>query len=289
MDTILYFYPLKHETSKTAIKCKVTESQFPIYHLVKIGMPPRAVSLLQDTFEEARAKEENYRTKAQKEPLHKRENCSRKLENLKFWNIFARRKQKKAWEMQRQELLDFIFKQWGESCNSFCVCQSPITYFNKWQFTDYREEKWVDYLMQNGNLLHYVILGNASCLWEVLPKYAKRMKSLKFFLRESEFNEELQELLEFLFEEYGLAADTHFLEGDAGYRKLPVLGALPCNILDFSGDEKVFFQGAPPGSVWLDFDGSEEKRRRFELRGSAVHYFSLMKEWKTAIQFYTES
>ncbi|MCM1326156.1 MAG: hypothetical protein NC094_02455 [Bacteroidales bacterium] len=289
MDTILYFYPLKHETSKTAIQCKVTESQFPIYHLVKIGMPPGAVSLLQDTFEEAKAKERNSGTEVQKESLHKKENSPKKLENLKFWNPFARRKQKKEWEMRRQELLDSIFKLWGESCSSYCVCQPPITYFDKWKFTDYREEKWADYLMRYGSWSHYVVLGNAPCLGTLLPKYVKKMKSLRLFLKESEFDEGLEEVLDLLFEEYGLAADIQFLEEDAGYKKLPIFGAFPCNVLDFSGEEKVLFRAAAPGSVWLDFDGLEEKRRRSELRGSAVHYFSLVKEWKTAIQFCTES
>lgn len=280
MDTILYFYPLKHETSKTTIKCKVTKSQFPIYYLVKIGMPPRAVSLLQDTFEEAKAKEENHRAKAQKEPQHKKGNSSGKLENLKFWNAFARRKQRKEWEMQRQELLDSIFKLWGESCSSYCVCQPPITYFDKWKFTDYREEKWADYLMHYGSWCHYVVLGNAPCLRVLLPRYVNKMKSLRLFLKESEFDEELEEVLDLLFEEYGLTADIHFLEENAGYKKLPPFGVFPCNVLDFSREEKVFFQSAVPESIWLDFDGMEEKRRRFENRSAKVSYFSLQKEWK---------
>lgn len=248
------------------------EYKFPIYRLIKVGLTKEAISLLQENFEEAAERE------------------SAALSGfLGFLSFFARRKRKKEWEKQREELLHDIFELWGEPCSSFCVCQNPITYFNKWQFTDYREAKWVDYLIQNGNLFRYVILGNAPCLWEVLPKYAKRMKSLRFFLRESEFNEELQELLEFLLEEYGLAADIHFLEETASYKKLPLLGNLPCNIWDFSGDEKASGEAAPPDSIWLDFDGLEEKRRRFELRRVRVHYFSLVKEWKTAIQFCTES
>lgn len=280
MDTILYFYPLKHETSKTAIKCKVTKSQFPIYHLVKIGMPPRAVSLLQDTLEEAKEKERNSGTEVQKELLHKKENRTKKLENLKFWNVFARRKQRKEWEMQRQELLDFIFKQWGESCSSYCVCQPPITYFDKWKFTDYREEKWADYLMRYGSWCHYVVLGNAPCLRVLLPKYVKKMKSLRLFLKESEFDEELEEVLDLMFEEYGLAADIQFLEESTGYKKLPAFGVFPCNVLDFSREEKADFQSAAPESIWIDFDGMEEKRRRFESRSAKVSYFSLQKEWK---------
>lgn len=261
MDTILYFYPVRKGTSKSASGFCRKEYHFSAYRLVKVGLTANAISLLQEDFAEER-------------------------DIVKRW---LQRKRKREWERQKNELLQSIFELWGEPCNSFCVCQSPVTYFNKWQFTDYREEKWVDYLMKNGNLLHYAILGNAPCLREVLPKYAKGMKSLRFFLKESEFNEELEGLLEYLFEEYGLAADVHFLEEEAGYKKLSVLGAQPCNILDFSGEEKVSCQAAPPGSIWLDFDGLEEKRRRFELRAAQVHYFSLIKEWKFAMQFCTES
>lgn len=233
-------------------------------------MPPRAVSLLQDTFEEAEGQK---RTPKEGAGL-------KKMQGFSFLGFLGNRKRKKEWEMQRKELLDSIFKLWGESCSSYCVCQHPITYFDKWKFTDYREEKWVDYLMHYGTWCHYVVLGNAPCLRTVLPKYVKKMKSLRLFLKESEFDEELEELLDLLFEEYGLTADIQFLEENNGYNKLPALGVLPCNILDFSGEEKVSCWSAAPESIWIDFDGMEEKRRRFENRGGKVDYFSLQKEWK---------
>lgn len=273
MDTILYFYPLKHETSRTATECKVAECQFPIYHLIKIGLTPKAISLLQETFEEARERERIQ--KAQ-------ENKGNKGKPRRFglFGAIGSRRRKKEWEKQRDELLKSVFQLWGEPCSSYCVCQSPITYFDKWKFTDYREEKWVDYLMRYGTWAHYVILGNTPCLTEVLPRYVKGMKSLRLFLRENEFDEALEELLDMLFEEYGLAPDIHFLEENTGYRKLPAFGALPCNILDFSREEKVNCQSVPPDSIWIDFDALEEKRRRFESRGARIHYFSLQKEWK---------
>lgn len=274
MDTILYFYPLRHETSQAASGCKWAEYQFSIYRLIKIGLTPKAISLLQDTFEEAK---EQGRTEWRGKAPNRKER-----RRFKAFDVFGlgRRKRRKEWERQREELLQSIFRLWGESCSSYCVCQSPITYFNKWQFMDYREEKWVDYLMCHGTWAHYVILGNAPCLLEVLPKYAKGMKSLRLFLTEREFDEELELLLELLFEEYGLAADIQFLEENTGYRKLPAFGGLPCNVLDFSKEEKVSYQSAVPDSIWIDFDAMEEKRRRFENRGARVCYFSLAKEWK---------
>lgn len=279
MDTILYFYPIRQGVSWPASEFCWKEYKFPIYRLVKVGLTADAISLLQEAFEEGRG-QGKAEWMGQNPKKHGR---------FKAFAVFGDRRKKKEWEKQRAELLHAIFGLWGEPCNSFCVCQNPVTYFNKWQFTDYREEKWVDYLMQHGNLPHYVVLGNAPCLWEVLPKYAKGMKSLRFFLKESEFNGELEKLAAFLFEEYGLASDIHFLEEAAGYKKLPFLGALPCNILDFSREEKVSCQAAPADSIWLDFDGLEEKRQRFELRRTRVQYFSLVKEWKFAIQFCTES
>ncbi len=226
-----------------------TQHLFPIYRLVKVGLSPEAIALLQ----------ESYQGRV---------------------TFFRGRKRKKEWERRREGLLQAIFRLWGEPCRSYCVCQSPITYFDKWKFTDYREEKWVDYLTQRGNWFHYVVLGNAPCLREVLPKHAMRMKSLRLFLREREFDGGLEELLGFLEEEYGIVADLHFLEEHAGYQKLPMLGAAPCNVLDFSGEGKAPCRSAPQGSVWMDFDGIEEKRRRFEAMGVKVQYVSLAKEWK---------
>lgn len=190
------------------------------------------------------------------------------------------KKRRRQWENERSALLDSIFGLWGEPCSTNCVCQSPLTYFNKWEFTDYREEKWVEYLLLQGTLAHFVLLGSAPCLRQVLPKHAKGMKSLRLFLWESEFTEELEELLEELFEEYGLTSDIHFLEEDTGYRKLPTLSAVPCNVLDFTREPKVAHWAAAAGSIWLDFDGNEEKQRRIEGRKGAVQYFSLRKEWR---------
>ncbi len=233
--------------------CRAAEWDFKDYRLLKIGLTSYAIDLLQE-----------------ESPL----NWQKKL--------FRHRKRKirKKKEKERSNLLDAVFRLWGDPCSSYCVCQDPITYFNKWRFDDYRESKWVVYLMRRAVLPHFIVLGNTPCLPEILFRYARGMKSLGLYLLEREYKEELKEGLEELFEEYGVAADIHFLREDSAYRKLPPLHALPCNVLDFSGEEKISPWAPPTGSIWIDFDSSEEKRRRIESRGEEVKYFSLIKEWK---------
>ncbi len=129
---------------------------------------------------------------------------------------------------------------------------------------------------------HFVVLGNADCLPAVLPRYARRMKSLRLTLCEEEVTEELEELLEELLEEYGIAAAVTRLEERNDYRKLQTLCPFPCNVMDFSGEERIFPSAVPQGSVWLDFSSDDGKRRRMERQGGKVQYVSLKKEWKQA-------
>ncbi|MBO4981823.1 MAG: hypothetical protein J6C84_08015 [Lachnospiraceae bacterium] len=196
-----------------------------------------------------------------------------------FWNRKQCRK-KKQYQQEKILLTDAVFSLWQDPCNTYCVCREPITYFRKWEFTDYREAKWVDYLLKKTTLTHLVVMGSAPCLWELLPQYAGKMKSLKFFLWEKQFTQELEALLEDLFEEYGLATDVHFVGDNCGFGRLPEFGTTACTVLDFSGEEKVSVWSAASGSVWIDPDSMEEKRRRLESGNGRVCYLSLQKEWQ---------
>lgn len=226
-----------------------TRYEFPDYHLVKIALEEEAVSFLEEP------------------------------ENCRWWDFKGRKRRAKHKHAQAQ-LLEEIFRFWGDAEHTFCVCAPPITYFEKWGFTDYRDHKWVEYLMRRATHHHYVVLGYAPCLNELLPRVARRMKSLSIYLRERELTAEAEGLLEDLFEEYGVAADIHLLDDRNAYRKLSAVSLFPCNVLDFSKEERISPFVAPVGSIWLDFDGTVEKWHRIEGRNSKIHYFSLIKEWE---------
>ncbi|MCM1045173.1 MAG: hypothetical protein NC417_06660 [Candidatus Gastranaerophilales bacterium] len=195
---------------------------------------------------------------------------------------WKRRARKKKAAKEKKELLAQIEELWGSPCETWCVCEPPLELFSGWKFTDYREEKWVERLMPYAVKPHFVVLGNAECLPYVLPRYARRMKGLRFVLRETDITEALEELLEELLLEYGIAANILPLEEQSDYRRLQMLCPFPCNVLDFSGEEKISSSIVPPGSIWLDFSADWEKWRRMELRGGSVRYVSLKKEWKQA-------
>ncbi len=223
--------------------------ELPGYHLVKIGLAEGAVSLLEEP------------------------------KRYKWWDYKGRRQVAKHRQAQSR-LLDEIFRFWGDAEHTFCVCVPPITYFEKWGFSDYRDHKWVEYLMKRATLPYYVVLGYAPCLRELLPKAARKMKSLSVYLRERELTGDAEGLWEDLFEEYGVVTDIHLLEEQNAYRKLPAVSLLPCNVLDFSKEERISPFLVPPGSIWLDFDGTEEKWHRIESRNAKISYFSLRKEWE---------
>lgn len=193
---------------------------------------------------------------------------------------WKRRARKKAEECKKKELLARIEAVWGPPCETWCVCEPPVMLFPGWIFTDYTEEKWVERLMGYAAKYHFVVLGSADCLPYVLPKYARHMKSLYLVMCEEEVTEALLEILEDLLLEYGIAANLRRLQERADYRRLQRLLPFPCNVLDFSGEEKIFSSIVPEGSIWLDFSSDIEKQRRMELSGSKINYVSLKKEWK---------
>lgn len=246
MDTILYFYQTKNLAEPVTY-------QIQDYRLVRVGMTDQQTNLLTG---QEKAKEKGWEWP---------------------WRRYRR---KRETERARGELLEWIESLWGTPCETWCTCEPPLALFGRWQFTDYSEERWVERLMRYAAHPHFVVLGNADCLPQVLPRYAQRMKSLRFLLCEGEVSEELLELQEELLQEYGIAATIHTLAERADYRKLKILSAYPCNVLDFSGEERLFPSTVPAGSVWLDFTSDEEKRRRMELGKGEVRYFSLKKEWK---------
>lgn len=155
-------------------------------------------------------------------------------------------------------------------------------YFDQREFTDYSGRFWVEQLMPEAVLPHFVILGTAACIPEVIEKYADRMKSLKWILPEAGCTEEVQEFVEDFYIESGLAVSLQTISDAGEFRKLRRICALPSNILDFTEEPNINISGAAPGSIWLDMQSMEEKRRRILGRSGEIAFFSMKEKWKYA-------
>ena len=155
------------------------------------------------------------------------------------------------------------------------------------EFHGYTERFWTEQVFSQGVRLsasppHFVILGTAPGLPEVLEAHARRMKSLRWVLLEAEWDEELSAFVEDFYTEYGLAIELQLLEDAAALRRLRLFCGEPVNVVDFTGESYMAVSAAPEGSVWLDMLSVEEKRRRILARGKNITYFSMKEIWKNA-------
>lgn len=155
-------------------------------------------------------------------------------------------------------------------------------YFDQSEFTDYSGRFWVEQLMPEAVLPHFVILGTAACIPEIIEKYAGGMKSLKWILPEAGCTEEVQGFVEDFYIESGLAVSLQTLSDAGEFRKLRQICVLPSNILDFTEEPNINTSGAAPGSIWLDMQSVEEKRRRILGRSPEIACFSMKEKWKYA-------
>lgn len=155
-------------------------------------------------------------------------------------------------------------------------------YFRAEEFRAWQDRFWVDLLLTRAESEHYVILGTAPCLFSLIEDCARGMKSLSWFLQETEYSEEIGEFIEDFYTEYGLAIILRTLEGPAAWRKLVLVCGQPVNVLDFTGEAKIPVSGVCGGSVWLDMLSVEEKQRRIAAQGRGIAYFSLKEYWKRA-------
>lgn len=151
-----------------------------------------------------------------------------------------------------------------------------------WPYPEYRNYHQKDYamqLLQKGASVHktghFFVLGYEDFVPEALMPHVKSMKSLTFLVRRE--YEALEDFMEELNEEYGLAAALRVVPDDG---LLCPECAFPATILDLSGERKVEMSHVKEGGIWLDMDSSEEKRRRAEACGGQMAYFSVKKEWE---------
>lgn len=153
-------------------------------------------------------------------------------------------------------------------------------YFQAGEFEDYTKQLWVEELLPEAVLPHFVILGTASCLYGLIEKYADRMKSLRWILPENDYSIEVQEFVEDFYTEYGLAVMLQITP--AGQRGIQAVCAEPSNILDFTQEACVHLAKAAKGSIWLDMLSVEEKKRRIAGRSTGISYVSLKEKWRLA-------
>lgn len=146
------------------------------------------------------------------------------------------------------------------------------------EFQGYAQRFWVRQVFSQGAGLpasppHFVILGTAPGLPEVLEAHARRMKSLRWFLLEAEWGEELSAFVEDFYTEYGLAIELRLLEDGAALKRLRLFCGEPVIVVDFTGESYMAVPAVPEGSVWLDMFSVEEKRRRILARGKTSLIF----------------
>lgn len=153
-------------------------------------------------------------------------------------------------------------------------------FWNIPEFQDYREFRWVEPLLRSAGGPHFILLGTAACVPQLLQNRARRMKSLRWYLWEEDCTGEIQEFAEDFYIEYGLAAALMPLTEKNSFRRLRLETKEPVCVLDFTEEEKIFGGGLAPGSVWLDFASLEEKGRRLGRQASGVRYDSMKQRWK---------
>lgn len=151
------------------------------------------------------------------------------------------------------------------------------------EFTSYTELRWVQPLLAHLAGPHFVVLGTASCIPQLLQQCAGRMKSLRWVIEEAygqAHQEELEDFAEDFYQEQGLAVTIEQVRGRCGFERMQLFCKEPVNILDFTGEDKAAVGWAAKGSVWLDLWSSEEKCRLITQRGTGIHYFSLREKWR---------
>ncbi len=147
------------------------------------------------------------------------------------------------------------------------------------QLQEYHDMIWAEELMQHGIWDSLLILGNAPCVTKLLYKYAGRLRTVKWILRQEQYTEALQDFLEDFYEEYGLMVACQVLEPGEHWAAVRPKSVLPVTVLDFTGEEKISAYDLVSGSVWLDMDSLDGKEWRMKARNPHITYYSLKKQW----------
>lgn len=266
MDTILFFYQT-NAACDSALMPNITEFFLTDFKIVKIGLSKEAVMLIEQDcpFEEAQGQNMLARMAA---------GVIERIFGKLLQNRRRRKRLRKA-QQQKEMLFSRILKYWGDECTTACVCRPPVMYFNKWRFAEYMDQIWIDRLLLWANLPYYVVIGGFSGLREILFPRARHMKELIIYVTERDRTDELEEIADELYYEYGLTPQIQIIQQNH-YRGLERIEFMSCNVLDFSGESRMRPDIVPAGSRWFDFGNSDDKRRKIEYSGENILYFSIM-------------
>lgn len=148
----------------------------------------------------------------------------------------------------------------------------PYPDFADFHRADYAAFLWKQAVQAGGGTQYVFVLGFEDFVPGLLAPCLRNLKSLCFVV--DEMCGPLESFMEDAYEEYGLAVTC-----DAGRGWRPLRCGFPALVLDLSGEVKSAAAELSAGSVWLDLDAMEGKRRRLENR-PGVRYFSIRKEWE---------
>lgn len=269
MDTIIYLSYLNHahntyeeESSKTARKCKynIRECQPDGHRMIKL-----------EIFEPEPRK-------------------MRKVKPLYYLDRYRRERESRRIARQiRQELAPILderydnFIMYHKNVPKECWIRELLPFE---EFDRYMDPKWIKVLLKYAVNTHFVVLGNAPCIQEILCELASNMKTLLWIAPDLTYQEQLEDFAEQFFQEYGLAINLNFVPDNGTYAQMHIPDQRysdAVNILDFTGEKYIPFFNPPEGSVWIDMASVEEKERRIEARRIKAVYYSLKKQWRALI------
>lgn len=266
MENILYFYQ-DNKIQNDLLAPRVKEYLLPGLRVVRCGLSGQAVELLDRDI-----------------PVETVSDRGR-IRRIVDWiagRIFGRlvsrwqaKRRVQLAQVQKRALTEKIVSYWGEDYNTACVCRPAITCFAKWEFTDYMNMTFVSLVIKQACLPYYLVLGTCNELREMLLLRVRRIKQLSVWVIKKDYEDRLENLIDELYEEYGLAVKLQIIDRD-DYRHLNVTTALTCNILDCTGEENIRVSGVSKGCRWFDLGNSGDKYRKIENTCRDVIYYSVV-------------
>lgn len=282
MDTIIYLYHCRGTDGFATEKWQESD-----YCLIRLGIP----EILWQKLQEQEVPEECAHKDAGGSIFSRIKNffTSGKTTGAKSQNKVGMNPVTEKFEELR-DLQQALILLGDNPYRTYCVYEKALTekidsarwrqYWNIPEFDAYNERMWVDKLMPHTIPGGFLILGYADCLAQILCENARKMRSVKWWLKEKQCTSDLQVFLEDFYEEYGLAVEVHLLENEADWFGVRPSSVVPVNVLDFTGEEKLSACDVARGSIWLDMDSLDGKWERMEARNPGINYFSLKNQWK---------
>lgn len=275
MDTIIYLCYVKRNSTETAgnkpqCSCQIREHLLDDYRVLKICI----------------TEQEGVPYKPATRRFH--------LSGLNLMGRLRSRKCRRQQEFARQKVAEALQQEVSALLHArydnFLYYDASVPELN-WvrtilpvpEFQEFMELKWVERLVQESVGDHFVVLGEAACIRQILWELSPRMKSLLWVAPDRASEEMLEDFAEEFYQETGLAMRLQFLPENTTYGQYVIPEHSykePVTILDFVEDKYIPRFYPPAGSVWLDMAPGEDKERRIRARGLSCNLVSLRKQWK---------